>query len=138
MGRAMGLDLGTKTIGVALSDPSYLIAQAKETIRRKTLDEDLKRLEELIHDYEIQEIVIGLPKHMNNDIGKSAQRSRSFGKILEKRFSLDIYYQDERLTTVSAERILQETGVRRENRKDFIDALAASFILQAWLDKKRR
>lgn len=138
MSRAMGLDLGTKTIGIALSDPSYLIAQATETIQRKSLDEDLKKLGKLIEEQEVREIVLGLPRHMNHDLGKSAQRSLSFGQTLEKRFLLPVYYQDERLSTVSAERILKESGVRREKRKDYIDAIAASFILQTWLDKKRR
>ncbi len=138
MSRAMGLDLGTKTIGIALSDPSYLIAQAKETIQRKSFEEDLEKLENLIREEQIEAIVIGLPRHMNNDLGKSARRSLSFGKALEERFSLPVYYQDERLTTVSAERVLIESGVRREKRKDYIDAIAASFILQTWLDKRRR
>lgn len=138
MSRAMGLDLGTKTIGIALSDPSYLIAQAKETIQRKSFEEDLEKLEDLIRKEQVEAIVIGLPRHMNNDLGKSARRSLSFGKALEERFSLPVYYQDERLTTVSAERVLIESGVRREKRKDYIDAIAASFILQTWLDKRRR
>lgn len=138
MSRAMGLDLGTKTIGIALSDPSYLIAQAKETIQRKSFEEDLEKLDDLIRKEQVEAIVIGLPRHMNNDFGKSARRSLSFGKALEERFSLPVYYQDERLTTVSAERVLIESGVRREKRKDYIDAIAASFILQTWLDKRRR
>ncbi len=136
--RAMGLDVGTKTIGVAMSDPMYMIAQAKETIKRKDLKTDLDRVEELVVEFEVEEIIIGLPKHMNNSIGASAQRAKSFGKELEKRLNKTVIYQDERLSTMSAERILIETGVRRENRKEHVDAVAATFILQPWLDKSRR
>lgn len=138
MSRAMGLDVGTKTIGVALSDPTYLIAQAKETIHRRSLAEDLARIQAYIETYEVEEIVIGLPRHMNGDLGASAQRAQSFGQALEKELGRMVTYQDERMSTRSADRVLMETGVRRENRKKYVDALAATFILQTWLDKNKR
>lgn len=137
MARAMGLDVGTKTIGVAFSDPLYLIAQAHKTIQRTNLNEDIEKLEKLMEANDVNEIVLGLPKHMNNDEGRSAQRSRSFGQEIEKRLGRPVIYQDERMTSISANQVLMDTGVRREKRKDHIDALAASFILQTWLDKRR-
>ncbi len=138
MARAMGLDVGTKTIGIALSDPTYLIAQAKETILRKSLEEDLCRIEELVKEYEVEELVIGLPKHMNNDMSISAQRAKALGRDLSRRLDKKIVYQDERMTTISANRVLMESGVRREHRKEHVDAVAATFILQTWLDARRR
>ena len=138
MARAMGLDVGTKTIGIALSDPTYLIAQAKETILRKSLEEDLCRIEELVKEYEVEELVIGLPKHMNNDMSISAQRAKALGRDLSRRLDKKIVYQDERMTTISANRVLIESGVRREHRKEHVDAVAATFILQTWLDARRR
>lgn len=138
MARAMGLDVGTKTIGIALSDPTYLIAQAKETILRKSLEEDLSRIEELVKEYEVEELVIGLPKHMNNDMSISAQRAKALGRDLSRRLDKKIVYQDERMTTISANRVLMESGVRREHRKEHVDAVAATFILQTWLDARRR
>lgn len=137
MNRAMGLDLGTKTIGVSLSDPMYLIAQSFETIQRKSFEEDLKRLKEIIEEKEVQEIVIGLPKNMDNSLGPSAQRSRSFADLLKKELDQEIYLQDERLTTKQAMDLLKKDGVRREKRKKHVDAIAATFILQSWLDKRR-
>lgn len=138
MPRAMGLDVGTKTIGVALSDPLYMIAQSYTTIQRKKLRDDLLELKTIIEEKEIKEIIVGLPKHMNNDFGVSAQRAKSFGQELKKVFDLDVIYQDERMTTISADRVLMETGVRRENRKKHVDAVAATFILQSWLDRAKR
>lgn len=137
MSRAVGLDVGTKTIGVAVSDPTYLIAQAKMTIKRKTLDADLAALEKLIQDEDIREIVIGLPKHMNNQVGDSARRAQSLGHVLSKR-GYSVFYQDERLSTIQATDVLKKNGVRREHRKEHVDAIAASFILQAWLDRNGR
>ncbi len=138
MPRAMGLDVGTKTIGVALSDPMYMIAQSFTTIQRKKLRDDLLELKKIIEDQEVDEVIIGLPKHMNNDIGVSAQRAKSFGQEIKKELNIEVIYQDERMTTQSADRILIESGVRRENRKKHVDAVAATFILQSWLDKAKR
>ncbi|MDD7593672.1 MAG: Holliday junction resolvase RuvX [Peptoniphilaceae bacterium] len=137
MTRAMGLDVGSKTIGVALSDPTYLIAQAKETIRHSTQERDVDQLEAIIRDYDVTEVVIGLPRHMNNALSDSARRAQSYGAALVRR-GVRVFYQDERLTTRQATEVLKQTGVRRENRKAHVDAIAATFILQAWLDRNGR
>lgn len=138
MTRAMGLDVGTDTIGVALSDPMYLIAQPYKTIKRTSLKEDLCALQEIVDTMEVSEIIVGMPLNMNNTMGPSAQRSKSFGKELEVFFQRDVFYQDERLSTKQATDVLIQTKVRRENRKKHVDKLAAHFILQTWLDKGRR
>ena len=137
MTRALGLDVGTKTIGVALSDPLYLIAQAHTTIKRTTLAADLAAVEELIDAFSIQEMIIGLPKHMNNQMSDSARRAKSFGAELTKK-GYAVFYQDERLSTVQANTVLKKTGVRREKRKTVVDAIAATFILQQWLDRREK
>ena len=137
--RIMGLDYGSKTVGVAISDPLGITAQGIETICRKDenkLRRTCARIEELIREYEVERIVLGLPKHMNNDIGERAERSMEFGKMLERRTCLEVVMWDERLTTVEAERTLIENKVRREDRKKYIDKIAAVFILQGYLDYK--
>lgn len=138
--RVMGLDLGTKTVGVAISDALQITAQGIEIIRRKDenkLRQTLARIEELIVEYEVGEIVIGLPKHMNNDLGDRAQFSLDFKEKLERRTGLSVALWDERLTTVSADRIMMEAGVRREDRKEYVDKIAATLILQGYLDYKK-
>ena len=135
--RIMGLDYGSKTVGVAISDPLGITAQAIETICRKDenkLRKTCARIEALIEEYKVERIVLGLPKHMNNDIGDRAERSLEFGKMLSRRTGLEVVMWDERLTTVSAERTLIENKVRREDRKKYIDQIAAVFILQGYLD----
>ncbi|WP_122644388.1 Holliday junction resolvase RuvX [Luxibacter massiliensis] len=135
--RIMGLDYGTKTVGVAVSDALGLTAQAVETIQRKEenkLRRTLARIEELISQYEVGKIVLGFPKHMNNDIGERAERTLEFKEKLIQRTGLEVIMWDERLTTVEAERTLIESNVRRENRKQYIDKIAAVFILQGYLD----
>lgn len=135
--RIMGLDYGSKTVGIAISDPLGITAQGIETICRKDenkLRRTCARIEELIREYEVERIVLGLPKHMNNDIGERAERSMEFGKMLERRTGLEVVMWDERLTTVEAERTLIENKVRREDRKKYIDKIAAVFILQGYLD----
>lgn len=138
--RVMGLDLGTKTVGVAISDALQLTAQGIEIIRRKDenkLRQTLARIEALIVEYEVEEIVLGLPKHMNNDLGDRAEFSLEFKEKLERRTGLPVALWDERLTTVSADRIMMEAGIRRENRKDYVDKIAATIILQGYLDYKK-
>ncbi|BDF05222.1 putative pre-16S rRNA nuclease [[Clostridium] hylemonae] len=133
----MGLDYGEKTVGVAVSDPLGLTAQGIETIFRKEenkLRKTCARIEELIREYEVERIVLGLPKHMNNDIGNRAEQSLEFGEMLKRRTGLEVVMWDERLTTVEAERTLIENKVRREDRKKYIDKIAAVFILQGYLD----
>ncbi len=137
--RIMGLDLGTKTVGVAISDALQMTAQGIETITRKDenkLRQTLARIEELILEYEVGEIVLGLPKHMNNDLGDRAQFSLEFQEKLERRTGLPVALWDERLTTVSADRVMMEAGVRREDRKQYVDKIAATIILQGYLDYK--
>lgn len=135
--RAMGLDVGSKTIGVAISDPLYLIASGLLTINRENQTRDIEKLIKIINEEEIKEVVLGLPKHMNNQMSDSARRAMSLGKELEKA-GYEIYYQDERLSTKSARDTLIKTGVRREDRKKHVDRIAAAFILQQWLDKRER
>ena len=135
--RIMGLDYGSKTVGVAISDPLGITAQGVETICRKDenkLRRTCARIEELIGEYQIERIVLGLPKHMNNEIGERAERSIEFGRMLMRRTGLEVVMWDERLTTVEAERTLIENKVRREDRKKYIDKIAAVFILQGYLD----
>lgn len=135
--RIMGLDYGTKTVGVAVSDPLGLTAQGIETIERKEenkLRRTCARIEELVREYHVDKIVLGFPKHMNNDIGERALKTLEFRDMLVRRTGLEVVMWDERLTTVSAERTLMESGVRRENRKKFVDKIAAVFILQGYLD----
>lgn len=135
--RIMGLDYGSKTVGVAISDPLGITAQGIETICRKDenkLRKTCARIKALIEEYRVERIVLGLPKHMNNDIGDRAEQSIEFGKILARRTGLEVVMWDERLTTVEAERTLIENKVRREDRKKYIDKIAAVFILQGYLD----
>ena len=133
----MGLDYGSKTVGVAISDPLGITAQGIETITRKDenkLRKTCARIESLIEEYQVEKIVIGLPKHMNNDIGIRAEKSMEFAEMLKRRTGLEVQMWDERLTTMEAERTLIESNVRREDRKKYIDKIAAVFILQGYLD----
>lgn len=135
--RILGLDFGSKTVGVAVSDPLGITAQGVEIIRRKSenkLRQTLARIEELIEQYQVERLVLGFPKHMNNDIGDRAVKSLEFQEMLRRRTGLDVVMWDERLTTVAANRTLIEAEVRRENRKNFVDQIAAVFILQGYLD----
>ena len=135
--RILGLDYGSKTVGVAVSDPLGLTAQKVETIWRKQenkLRQTLARIEELIAEYEVEKIVLGFPKNMNNTVGERAEKALEFGEMMKKRTGLEVIMWDERLTTVEADRTLIEAGVRRENRKQYLDGIAAVFILQGYLD----
>lgn len=135
--RILGLDFGSKTVGVAVSDPLGLTAQGVEIIARKQenkLRQTLARIEELVAEYKVEKIVLGLPKNMNNTLGDRAEKSMEFKETLERRTGLEVVMWDERLSTVSANRVLMETGVRREHRKDYVDEIAAIFILQGYLD----
>lgn len=137
--RIMGLDFGSKTVGVAVSDPLLITAQGIEIIRRKDenkLRQTLARIEALIKEYEVEKIVLGLPKNMNDTIGERAELSLEFKDKLERRTGLPVVMWDERLTTVAAERAMMEAGIRRENRKDYVDKIAACLILQGYLDQR--
>ena len=135
--RIMGLDFGSKTVGVAISDPLFLTAQGIEIVRRKSqgkLRQTLARIEELISEYQVERIVLGYPKNMNNTLGERAEACKDFADKLERRTGIPVVMWDERLSTVSAEHVLIESGVRRENRKAVIDKIAACVILQSYLD----
>ena len=135
--RIMGLDFGSRTTGVAVSDPLGITAQGVETIVRKDenkLRQTCARIEALIKEYEIEEIVLGYPKNMNNTAGERAEKTEAFKAMLERRTGKPVILWDERLTTIAAERVLMESGVRRENRKAVVDKIAAVLILQGYLD----
>lgn len=137
--RIIGLDYGTKTVGVAISDALGITAQGLETITRKEankLRKTLARIEAIIEEYEVEQIVLGFPKNMDNSVGERAKDCQNFAEMLERRTGLPVVLWDERLTTVSADKVLMESGVRRENRKAVIDKIAAVFILQGYLDYK--
>lgn len=135
--RIMGLDYGSKTVGVAMSDPLLVTAQALLTIRRKSpgkLRQTLARIEELAAEYEVGRIVLGFPRNMNHTEGERCEKTQQFREMLERRIGLEVILWDERLTTVIADQIMIESGVRRENRKEYSDQIAASLILQGYLD----
>ena len=137
--RIMGLDFGSRTVGVAISDSLLLTAQGVEIIRRKEenkLRQTLARIEELIVENEVEEIVLGLPKNMNDTEGVRVELTKEFKEKLERRPGLPVYFWDERLTTVAADKAMMEAGIRRENRKDYVDMIAATLILQGYLDRR--
>lgn len=141
MSRIMGLDFGSKTVGVAVSDALGLTAQGVEIIRREQenkLRRTLARIEELILQYHVSEIVLGYPKNMNNTVGERARKTLEFAETLKRRTGLPVEMWDERLTTVAANRVLIEGGVRREKRKEYVDMIAAVYILQGYLDSRER
>lgn len=137
--RTMGLDVGSKTVGVAVSDPLGWTAQGIEIIK---IDEEegifgIERVAELVKEYQVTQFVVGLPKNMNNTIGPRAEASMAYGELLIAEFDLPVVYQDERLTTVQAERMLvEQANTSRAKRKKVIDKLAAVMILQNYLDRK--
>ncbi len=135
--RIMGLDFGSKTVGVAISDPLLITAQGIEIVRRKHEDklrQTLARIEELIVEYEVTEIVLGYPKNMNDSLGERVEKTLAFKEMLERRSGLVVHLWDERLTTVAADKAMMEAGIRREERKEHVDRIAAIFILQGYLD----
>lgn len=135
--RILGLDYGTKTVGVAMSDPLGLTAQGLEIIRRNEenkLRRTLARIEAICSQYGVERIVLGLPKNMNNTSGVRVESTMEFKAMLERRTGLEVILWDERLTTVAADKTMMEAGIRRENRKQYVDMIAASFILQGYLD----
>ena len=138
--RKMGLDFGSKTVGVAISDPLLITAQGIEIVRRKSeikLRQTLARIEELIVEYEVDEIVLGYPKNMNDTLGERVEKTLAFKEMLERRTGLSVQLWDERLTTVAADKAMMEAGIRREERKEHVDRIAAVFILQGYLDYLR-
>ena len=139
--RIMGLDYGSKTVGVAVSDPLLLTAQGVEIIRRDSenkLRKTYARIEELIAQYgDVERIVIGYPKNMNDTEGERCAKVMEVKESLERRCGLPVELWDERLTTVAADKAMMESGIRRENRKNYVDEIAAMLILQGYLDGMR-
>lgn len=137
--RIMGLDFGSRTVGVAISDSLLITAQGVEIIRRKEENKQrqtLARIEELIEANDVEEIVLGLPKNMNDTEGERVEATMEFREKLERRTGLPVIMWDERLTTVAADKAMMEAGIRRENRKNYVDMIAATLILQGYLDKR--
>ena len=135
--RIMGLDFGSRTVGVAVSDELGLTAQGVEIIRRKSPDklrQTLARIEALASSYGVSKIVLGYPKNMNNTEGERCEKTKEFQAMLERRMDLSVELWDERLTTVAADHVMQISGIRREKRKEYVDEIAAMMILQGYLD----
>lgn len=135
--RILGLDFGSKTVGVAVSDELLLTAQGLEIVRRQSpnkLRQTLARIQEIVTEYQVERIVLGFPKNMNNTEGERCEKTKEFKEMLERRTGLEVVLWDERLTTVSADKYMIESGIRRENRKQYVDEIAAVFILQGYLD----
>ncbi|MDX9917473.1 MAG: Holliday junction resolvase RuvX [Gudongella sp.] len=136
MERILGLDVGTKRIGVAISDALGITAQPLTVITRESKKKDLAEIEALLSEYSVKKVVVGMPYNMNGTVGPSGEMARTVAEKIKNKFGVEIVYIDERLSTVSAERVLIESEVRRENRKNMIDKVAASYILQTYLDSK--
>ena len=139
--RIMGLDFGSKTVGVAISDSLGITAQGVEIVRRQSenkLRKSLARIESLIEEYQVEKIVLGYPKNMNNTLGERVEKTEEFARMLERRTGLEIVMWDERLTTVEAHRTMMEAGVRREDRDKYVDKIAATIILQGYLDSIKK
>lgn len=134
MKRLMGLDVGDKTIGVAVSDLLGITAQGVITIKRKGIKRDFEELEKIINEYSVSEVIVGLPKNMNNTLGPQSEKVLKFVEKFNEKFDLKVILQDERLTTVSAERALIKADVSRKKRKGLIDKVAATYILQNYLE----
>ena len=135
--RILGLDFGSKTVGVAVSDPTGLIATGLEIVRREREDklrQTLARIEAIIEEYKVEKIVLGYTKNMNDTEGERVQKTLAFKEMLERRTALPVELWDERLTTVEADAVMMEVGIRREDRKKYVDKIAAAFILQGYLD----
>lgn len=132
--RILGLDLGQKTIGVAISDPLGFTAQGLTTIRRSNKEKDIEDLKKICDDYKVETIVIGLPKNMNGTIGPSGELAMAFGKLIEEAFKIEVKFWDERLTTVAAHKAMLEADLSRNKRKKIVDKVASTYILQGYLD----
>ena len=133
--RILGLDVGSKTIGVAISDPLGWTAQGIDTIRRKNKEQDIELVHKICKDYGVETIVIGLPKNMNGTIGESGERVLALAELIKEKTNLPIEMWDERLTTVAAHRAMLEADMSRAKRKKIVDKMAATYILQGYLDR---
>lgn len=132
--RILGLDVGQKTIGVAVSDPLGFTAQGLTTIRRTTKKQDIEEIKKFCDEYDAKVIVIGLPKNMNGTIGPSGEITMAFGKLIEEELKVEIKFWDERLTTVAAHKAMLEADLSRNKRKKIVDKVASTYILQGYLD----
>ena len=135
--RALGLDIGEKRIGVALSDPRGILATALTVLETKSEDDALKRIAALAREHDVEHIVVGMPFSLDGSLGPQARRVQSFIETLSKRTELPVVTWDERFSTVDAERVLVEAGVKREKRKKHLDSVAAAIVLQGYLDRQR-
>ncbi len=135
--RLMGLDIGSRTIGVAISDELRIAAQGLKTIKRTSLRSDFEEIGRIIHEFQIEKVVVGLPKNMDGTLGKQAERVLQWVKDFEKQFPLSVEMWDERLSTVEASRVLLEANISRKKRKKKVDQLAAVIILQGYLDRQK-
>ena len=136
--RIMGLDIGTRTIGIAVSDELGITAQGLKTLRRKSTEEDFKEISAIIHQFEIKKIIVGLPKNMDGTLGKQAEKVLKWVEALKAKVEIPVATWDERLSTVGASRVLLEADLSRKKRKTVIDKVAAVLILQGYLDQSRR
>jgi putative Holliday junction resolvase len=136
--RTMGLDIGTRTIGIAISDELGITAQGLKTLRRKSAEEDLRELAEIVRQFEIEKIVFGLPKNMDGTPGRQAEFTLKWMKIVSDKIQVPVVAYDERLSTVGASKVLLEADLSRRKRKKVIDKVAAVLILQGYLDQSRR
>lgn len=134
MKRILGLDLGSRTIGVSVSDPLGYTAQGITTIRRKKIENDVEEIKKICIKYSVELIVMGLPKNMDGTIGTQCEKVYSFSEVLKKEVNIDIEYWDERLTTVAATRAMLEADLSRSKRKKIVDKIASTYILQGYLD----
>ena len=136
--RIMGLDIGTRTIGIAISDELGITAQGLKTLRRKSMEEDFKEIAAIIRQFEIEEIIVGLPKNMDGTLGGQAEKVLKWMEVLKDKIKIPVATWDERLSTVGASKILLEADLSRSKRKKVIDKVAAVLILQGYLDQGRR
>lgn len=135
MNKVLGLDVGDVWIGVAISDPLMITAQPLTTIKRESNKIAYDKIHDIIKENDVEKVVVGLPKNMNNTIGPQSEKVIKFAEKLKNKYKVDIEYVDERMTTLMAEKVLIEGSVRRENRKKYIDKIAATYILQSYLDR---
>lgn len=133
--RILGLDIGQKTVGVAISDPLGFTAQGITTIRRVKKTQDILEVKKICDEYSVEKIVVGLPKNMDGSIGFAGEKIQEFSKLIEEATNLEIIYWDERLTTVAAHRAMLEADLSRSKRKKIVDKVAATYILQGYLDR---
>lgn len=134
MNRVLGLDIGERWIGVAISDETFTIATPLVTIERTSNKTAYNEINKLLEKYQVKKVVVGLPKNMNNTLGPTSDMVIKFAEKLKNKFRLELIYVDERMTTLMATNVLKEASVRRENRKKYVDKLAAAFILKTYMD----